>query len=169
MEADLKKKRYFNLSELERYIYGSAEVIGLFMCRILGIPKKAERYAKLLGKSMQYINFIRDIKEDHDFRRTYLPIEDTLKITGENDIMQLNDTLFVKIIKFHIDRYRAWQKEAEKGFKYLNKNNLIPIKTASDMYMWTADKIYKNPLIIKKQKVKPSKTRILLTGLLNSF
>ena len=44
---------------------------------------------------------------------------------------------------------------------------LVPIKTASDMYKWTAARIEKNPFIVYKWKVKPSKMRILSAALSN--
>lgn len=169
MEADLKKRKYNTLAELEEYMYGSAEVIGLFMCRILGIPRKAEKYAMMLGKAMQYINFIRDVKEDELLGRTYLPVKETIKITGKKDIIDLDEKSFEKIIHAHIERYFRWQFEAEKGFKYIPKKSLIPIKTASDMYKWTANKIYENPSVVLKKKLKPSKIRILIAGLRNGL
>lgn len=175
MESDIKKKKYYKIEEVEEYMHGSAEVIGLFMNRILGISQKADKYAKMLGKSMQYINFIRDIKEDYDFNRTYLPINDAIKIIREKNIMKLDKNnardkeKFIKIIRFHIDRYRKWQMEAEKGFKFIPKKYLIAIKTASDMYNYIAEKIYQNPTLILKKKVRPGRLRILFTALRNSI
>jgi phytoene synthase len=59
--------------------------------------------------------------------------------------------------------------EAEKDFKYIPRRYLIPIKTASDMYKWTAAKIRENPFIIFKEKVKPSKLRIIMDIIKNIF
>lgn len=52
MEMDLHVKEYKAFSDLETYIYGSAEVIGLYMSRLLGISPAADPYARLLGKAM---------------------------------------------------------------------------------------------------------------------
>jgi len=62
-------------------------------------------------------------------------------------------------------RFEGWQKEAEGGFKYLPKQYLVPIKTASEMYKWTIERIGKEPQIVFREKVKPKKWRIVLTGL----
>ena len=52
------------MEELIDYMYGSAEVVGLMMARIMGINREADFCARMLGRAMQYINFIRDIDED---------------------------------------------------------------------------------------------------------
>ena len=61
MEMDTRKSTYENLDELNTYLYGSAEVIGLMMNRVMDVSQNADDSARYLGKAMQFINFIRDI------------------------------------------------------------------------------------------------------------
>ncbi len=77
MQHDVVKSSCDTLDEVLTYIYGSAEVIGLFMSRIMNLDDAALPYAKMLGRAMQYINFIRDINEDVSLRRRYLPLTGT--------------------------------------------------------------------------------------------
>jgi phytoene synthase len=135
MRQDLSEVRYETLEDTKRYMYGSAEVIGLMMSRIMGLPEESFDYARLLGRSMQYINFIRDIAEDNGFGRTYIPYADIID-HGLNTIVPY--------------RYR------------------LPIKTASDMYGYTAKRIMDDPMIVYKRKVKPSKPRIYLSIIKNT-
>jgi phytoene synthase len=91
MLSDLDKKVYATYEELQQYMYGSAEVIGLMMCKIIGYDKAQEaevfRTAKLLGEAMQYTNFLRDIVEDsRDFDRLYIP-EDRLVQHNLNHVL----------------------------------------------------------------------------------
>ena len=72
-----------------------------------------------------------------------------------------------EFIRLQIKRYYAWQGEAEKGFELIPRNYLIPIKTASDLYKWTANQVYRQPLIVFEKKIKPSRVRIWLTGIKN--
>lgn len=150
MEMDLKKKTYKNYAELKKYMYGSANVIGLMMAKLMNLPEKAYKYAEKLGESMQYINFLRDVMEDENLGRKYLPE------TGEG------------FIRREIGRYLKLQKEAEKGYKYIPKRMLVAVKTAADMYRWTAMEIYKNPKIIWQKKLKPSPLRVIYGGLSNA-
>ena len=172
MESDLCKTSYYSIKELENYIYGSAEVIGLMMARIMELPKEADRCARQLGRAMQLINFIRDIKEDLALGRTYLP-QDEIKSFGLSSIdlcsASASKRSFENLIAFQLSRYRKWRDEAAAGFKFLPKRYLVPVKTASDMYDWTAEQIRKDPFTVFRKKVKPARTKILFYALKNIF
>lgn len=163
MERDLSHSIYQTYGELENYMYGSAEVVGLMMCRILSIPQKAYEAARLQGRAMQFINFIRDVKEDIGLNRQYIPSEDlaAFGVPDMNEPQNPDCDRFKALIRSLIDRYRALQKSAESGYRFIPKRMLVPIKTAADMYAWTADVIYRDPMIIYRKKVKPGKWRIL--------
>jgi 15-cis-phytoene synthase len=168
MESDLKKNDYESLKEVEKYMFGSAEVVGLFMSRILGLEHKADKHAMLLGKAMQYINFIRDIDEDWKMGRTYFPKNDFQRF-GLNELSaeeaRINPIGFSDFIREQISYYNVWQAEAEKGFRFIPRRYLIPIKTASEMYKWTAGVIKKQPTIVFEKKIRPSRGRIIANAL----
>jgi phytoene synthase len=172
MEMDLKKKSYATLKETLAYIHGSAEVIGLMMAAIMELDQAAYSHAALLGRAMQYINFIRDIVEDQAFGRNYFPQEDMKKFhlnsLSLSEILK-NRSGFERFIHAQIMRYQEWQKQAEQGFHFVPRRCLIPIRTASEMYKWTADRIEKNPIIVYKKKVRPSKMRIWRMALHSFF
>jgi len=170
MEADIRKSSYNTFDEIVDYMYGSAEVIGLYMAKIMDLPERAFYYAKYLGRSMQYINFIRDIADDIKLNRTYLPIDEMEKFGLKNldyDHVQNNPDKFEKFIHQQLSYYCKWQSIAEKGYKYIPKKYLIPIKTAAEMYNWTANQIYKNPYLVYSKKVKPMVKQIITTTFLN--
>lgn len=168
MRMDTEKQRYDSLEETLRYIYGSAEVIGLFMARIMELPREADHPARMLGRAMQYINFIRDIDEDVQLGRRYLPLEQSgLKELSRETAEQYPER-FASFVHEHLRRYYEWQGEAEKGYRYIPRRYLIPIKTAADMYAWTGRVIERDPAVVFSRKVKPSKGRIVLRGLANT-
>lgn len=169
MAMDLTKQVYDTLDETLAYMYGSAEVIGLMMARILDLHPDSYAYARGLGRSMQYINFIRDIDEDLSLGRTYLPLAHSGLQALDHDHAWQNRPAFERFVRRQISLYREWQQEAERGFAYIPRRYLIPIQTASDMYKWTATTIFKDPLIIFRRKVKPTVPRILGTVLKNSL
>ncbi len=170
MESDTHKKTYNTIEELCSYMYGSAEVIGLVMSRLLDFPPESYTSAQMLGRGFQYINFIRDIAEDITLDRQYLPHEvlrpfgfETLNETTARN----NPKQFKACILHELERYVAWQKQGEAGFMYMPKRYLLPIKTAADMYRYTARVIQKDPFIIFRKKVKPSKMHIMGRLLIN--
>jgi phytoene synthase len=170
MEQDLSRKTYDTIQETIHYMYGSAEVIGLMMAKIMALPKESYVFSRYLGRAMQYINFIRDIAEDSKLGRIYLPSEE-MKQNGLNTLQyeeaRSKPEAFTSFIRQQIERYYRWQEIAQKGYKFIPKRYLISVKTAADMYQWTAEQIYKNPFIIYEWKVKPLVTTILSTTLKN--
>jgi len=169
MELDLSKRCYDSLDETLEYIYGSAEVIGLFMARIMDLPFRSYESAKLQGRAMQYINFIRDIDEDLSLGRRYLPLDGSSLVKLERDYVSKQADEFCSFVRHHLDLYRRWQAEAESGYHFIPKRYLIPVKTASDMYRWTARRIERNPLVVYTRKVKPPKIRIMLQVFKNAL
>ncbi len=79
MRLDLTKSTYSTAEEFNKYIYGSADVVGL-MCLKVFVKGDVEKYNSLkesamnLGSAFQKLNFLRDLKEDHEtLSRTYFP------------------------------------------------------------------------------------------------
>ena len=164
MEADLHTMVYSSIDKLRTYLYGSAEVIGLMMAKIIGLPEWSYDSARHLGRAMQYVNFIRDIAEDLQLGRTYFPQKDLRANSLESleyDHVSQNPDGFRSFLQKQLGRYMTWQAESEEGFDFIPKRYLIPIKTASEMYKWTARVIWSKPFIIYAVKVKPSIARIV--------
>ncbi len=160
MEMDTYKKEYRTMDETLEYIRGSAEVIGLMMTRILGLEQDAERPAELLGRSMQYCNFIRDVKEDRELGRRYLPREEMDKHGIEELTPDADEEAFEGFMRSQLDKYYSWQEEAEKGFRYIPYRVRVPVILSSRIYRYTADTIYEEPEKVWGGKVRPSRVRI---------
>jgi phytoene synthase len=164
MESDVTVASYQTIRDLEGYLYGSSEVVGLMMARVLDLAPESYPAAQGLGRAMQYVNFIRDIAEDLTLGRTYFPLVEMDQF-GLDDlsaaIAARYSDRFAAFVRYQIGRYRAWQEQAETGFAFIPRRYLIPIRTASDMYCWTARTIERNPAIVHRRKVKPSVARIV--------
>ena len=169
MEHDLIKSTCDTQKEVLTYIYGSAEVIGLYMARIMDLSEEAFPYAAMLGRAMQYINFIRDIQEDNTLGRRYLPLLGTSLTSLSHEHVLENKEAFRAFIIREVEQYLLWQKEATKGYAYIPRRYRIPIMTAADMYCWTAQQIAKDPFIVFEKRVKPPKSRILRKGFAHSL
>jgi 15-cis-phytoene synthase len=90
MRMDLTVTDYPNRAALERYMYGSAEVIGLQLLPILGtvVPREdAAPHAAALGKAFQLTNFIRDVDEDLERGRVYLPADELAAHGVDRDLL----------------------------------------------------------------------------------
>ena len=164
MEMDIYKSSYKNMDELHTYLYGSSEVVGLFMAKIMNLSEDSYNGARHLGRAMQYINFIRDINEDITLGRLYFPWDDLDEFGLENleeKHTKNNVEGFNGFIRKQLKTYKGWQKTANESFSYILYRYLISIKTASDMYNWTAKEIESDPFVVYRRKVKPSAPKIV--------
>ena len=166
MESDIEFKPYQKLQELEKYMYGSAEVIGLMMSKIMQVPEEYWPYAQLLGKAMQYTNFLRDIDEDNELGRQYIP-QEILDLYGLNDLSKQTATLqkaeFENMMQHEIDRALDWYSQAKVGINALPFWPQLAVQTATSLYAWSLTTIKHNPTIVFEKKVKPSRLRVLKT------
>lgn len=169
MESDLTKNSYETYEELQTYMYGSAEVIGLYMCRIFDTPDEALSYAQKQGEAMQFINFIRDIQEDVELGRHYIPRADARKFKTHIPPRPEEYDNFCALIRYEINKYKSIQKTADKGHAFIDRRFRIMVKTSAAMYNWTARRIEKDPLIVLRKKVKPSKWLVIGTVLRNAL
>ena len=169
MEMDLTKPLQNTLEDSLHYIYGSAEVIGLFMARIMDLDEAAFPAAKMLGRAMQYINFIRDIDEDNRFGRVYLPISESALPSLTPEAAHADPAEFRRFIHAQLDRYVEWKREAEAGYHLMPRRVRIPVQTAMDMYHWTGTVIRRDPFVVFRRKVKPRRARIFARAARNAL
>jgi phytoene synthase len=144
MEMDLTVASYATYKDLSEYVYGSAAVIGLQMVPILG-PLSEEAYlpAEKLGIAFQLANFIRDVSEDLDRGRIYLPL-DELAADGVDQEMLYARRLtpeIIRALKFQIARVRELQKEADPGIELLHPTSRPCIRAASELYCGIVDEV----------------------------
>jgi phytoene synthase len=162
MAMDLWKGRYENYDELKKYMYGSAAVIGLEMLPILGSVRAEAMYAaERLGEAFQLANFIRDIGEDLDRNRIYMPLDEFAQfgVTEAALFARKLTPEMISAIKFQIARVRALQKEAKLGIPYLDKVSRPCIEAASELYCGIVDEVEKNGYDIFTKRAKTSTLR----------
>ena len=171
MAMDLSVREYETYEDLMEYVYGSAAVIGLQMVHVLGTMegKKAEALvpAEKLGIAFQLANFIRDVGEDLERGRVYLPMSE-LKASGVNREMLEKRVLTPQIIEaltFQINRVRSLQSEADAGIALLSPDARPCIRAASELYCGIVDEVEKIDYDVFKQRAKTSTMRRLSVAL----
>lgn len=150
MEEDIAPKRYATWQELHVYIFGSAEVIGLMMSRLMGVDTQYDKYARALGTSMQLINFLRDVAEDHERDRLYIP-QEALQTVGlqEKDLfLPGNIEKKTALVHRYLQEIDQYQQLAEIGIGHLPASCRLPVRLASKAYLHTLKKIRKKPLLV---------------------
>ena len=146
MEMDLTVTEYQTFDDLMEYVYGSASVIGLEMLPILGsLSPESAIAAEKLGTAFQLANFIRDVGEDLERGRIYLPITE-LQAHGVTSEMLEERILTPQIrvaLQEQIARVRRLQAEAEPGIALLAPESRACIEAASELYCGIVDEVEK--------------------------
>lgn len=117
VEMDLTKSRFADFEELKEYCYKVASVVGLICIQVFGYDDaQAKEYAVELGIAMQLTNILRDIKEDAERDRIYLPQDEMARFGyTEQDLMNgvVNDA-FRKLMAFQVARARSYYDSSRR-------------------------------------------------------
>ncbi len=147
MRMDLTVRTYPTYADLERYMHGSAAVIGLQMLPILepqpGVEDIAAAYARDLGVAFQLSNFIRDVGEDLRRGRVYLPMEDldAFGVTTDDLASGAVDGRVRRLLAFQIARARSVYRAAAPGTRLLHPSSRACIETATTLYGAILDEV----------------------------
>jgi len=141
---DINPQRYSRFADLAEYSYGVASTVGLMAMYIIGFEsEEAVPYAVKLGVALQLTNILRDIGEDWQAGRLYLPQEE-LELFGlnETDIdAEVGDKRWQAFMDFQIARNRQLYDEAEAGISMLNPDGRFAIAAAAGLYRAILDDI----------------------------
>jgi 15-cis-phytoene synthase len=168
MRMDITRTGYATYADLERYMYGSAAVIGLQMLPLLGpLDAGAEIYARRLGEAFQLSNFIRDVAEDLQRGRVYLPQEDLDAFGVTRAALQhgVVTRSIRELIRFEIDRARAIYRAAAPGIGLLHPSSRDCIRTAFLLYSAILDEVEKADYQVLRRRVRvPTRRRLAVAG-----
>ena len=164
MRMDLTVTEYRTYEDLYEYVYGSAAVIGLQMVPILEpSDQTAYEYAMKLGVSFQLANFVRDVSEDLDRGRVYLPMEELERFGVTREVlMQRTATPEVKAaLRHQIDRVKRLELESRPGIDMLHPSSRDCIDAARVLYCGIADEVvHIDYEVFKKRATVPMKQRL---------
>lgn len=134
---DIQQVRYKTFDDLSLFCYRVAAVVGLMMTHVLGYSdNKVFQYAKKLGIAMQLTNILRDIKEDKEMGRIYIPQKDLVQYgVSEDDILEEKMTPQLQaLMEFQIARADRYYTEAIPGIALLVNESQYAIYSAAKIY-----------------------------------
>jgi phytoene synthase len=144
LEMDLDNRRYETVADLALYCFRVASTVGLAMCHVLDVRDPAAySHAAELGVAMQLTNILRDVKEDRDNGRVYLPR--TLLAAAAWDEERLAegrvDEPFRLMLRSLIDVARRYYARGIRGIPYLSRDARFAILIAARCYAAILDEI----------------------------
>jgi 15-cis-phytoene synthase len=169
MAMDLHTDGYRSYDDLCGYMEGSAAVIGTMMVPILepADPPAAREHARQLGLAFQLTNFIRDVAEDSERGRVYLPAADLERFgVRRADLAAAEPTPAVRaLLAFEVERARAHYRAAEPGIELLAPSSRACIRVAFELYRGILDEVERAGYQILDRRVRvPHHRRLGVAG-----
>jgi phytoene synthase len=174
MRMDLTITEYATFADLAEYTHGSAGVIGLQMLPVLGTegPRaEAAPYAAALGEAFQLTNFLRDVGEDLDRGRLYLPADELAAFGVDRGMLERAHRTGrterpVRRALAHLVSYtQAVYRRAEPGIAKLRKESRPCIGTAARLYRHILDEIVACDYdVLGRRVVVPTRRRLRLAA-----
>lgn len=171
MRMDLTVTSYATWDDLMGYVHGSAAVIGLQMLPVLGVQPgcfvAAQGYARELGVAFQLTNFIRDVGEDVQRGRVYLPQEDLTQfdLSAADLGSGVVDGRLRRLLAFEIARTREIYRSAQHGIRLLHPTSRDCIATAFRLYAGILDAVERADYQVLDRRVSVSLPRRLSVAL----
>jgi phytoene synthase len=144
VEMDLSRKRYQSWEELRPYCYRVASALGLICIEIFGYSNpSAKLYAENLGLALQLTNIMRDVREDAERGRIYLPLEDLARFNvRENEILGgVYSPNFVRLMDFEARRARELYALAQSELAQEDRATLLTAEAMRLIYAALLERI----------------------------
>jgi phytoene synthase len=162
---DLTVNRYATFDDLWLYCYRVASVVGLISMHIIGYREGAASYAVKLGVALQLTNILRDVGEDAQRGRVYLPQEDLERfgLSAEDILNGRRDDAFRALMRFEIDRANQLYDDSWPGIAMLNADGQLAIAAAAATYRGILGKIRANDYdVFQRRAYVPLTQKLLL-------
>ncbi len=162
MEMDLTRTRYQDFPDLHLYCYRVAGVVGLMMARVFGYRHaRCLPRAEALGTAMQLTNILRDVGEDLQRGRIYLPTEEIARFGVSEDQLEagLIDDRFRDLMRFQIERARRYYRESERGIPDLaGASSRWTVRVMGGLYGGILNEIERNGYDVFRHRARVSDT-----------
>ncbi|MGV3755035.1 MAG: presqualene diphosphate synthase HpnD [Verrucomicrobiota bacterium] len=136
-EMDLDTFRYETMADMENYCYHVASVVGLLSIQIFGYKNPAcQEYAVHLGKALQFTNILRDVRNDAERGRIYLPLEELRKHgVTELDILDFKYTPKFRELAMSVGaKAREFYEKARQALPPEDKRNMMTAELMGSVY-----------------------------------
>jgi phytoene synthase len=168
VSSDLQPKQLQTFDELYRYCYQVASVVGLTIIHIFGFESpEALQLAEKCGIAFQLTNILRDVREDRENGRIYLPEEDIRKFGAD---LGVHDERFVKLMSFEAARARAYYDESRPLIALVHKRSRPSLWALIEIYRRLLTRIEGSNFNVLKKRIRVptwEKLSILASAALN--
>jgi phytoene synthase len=155
--SDLEPRRFETFEQLYRYCYQVAAVVGLTIVHIFGFDtRSALPPAEKCGVAFQLTNILRDIREDAERGRIYLPMEDLQRfgVSEEDLVAGRRDEAFLKLMDFEAERARAYYNESRPLLDLIHPRSRASLWALISIYSRLLDRIEGSNYDVFRRRVR---------------
>jgi phytoene synthase len=160
VSSDLVARRVETFEELYRYCYQVASVVGLTVVHIFGFEdRRALELAEKCGVAFQLTNILRDVREDAERGRVYVPAEDLRRFRVDARVFVSNDGAgkeFQSLMKFEADRARAYYREAAPLVGMVGKGSRASLWALIEIYSRLLRRIEESEFDVLRRRIRLS-------------
>lgn len=158
-EQRLQGYQFATMKDLLRYLYGAGDVVGMMAAQLLGLPREAHHAAAMQSRALLYL----DIIADADTNEALFPAEELerhgLDSLGMATTME-QKTAFREFMQAQLQLFTTWQRQANRGLKYVPKGAHKIVDAVIDGAHIRARHIARDPESIYARKLVPSRARV---------
>jgi phytoene synthase len=157
--ADVRGTSYRTFDDLLYYCRCVAGSVGRLSLGIFGTSHDVDRAAELadsLGVALQLTNILRDIREDQQNGRVYLPAEDLAKFSVDLGGDDPAPQGFVRLVEFEVDRARDWYATGWKLLAMLDRRSAACTGAMAGIYRRLLERIAAEPAAVLRERVSLS-------------
>jgi len=152
VSSDLEPKQLQTFDELYRYCYQVASVVGLTIIHIFGFESpEALVLAEKCGIAFQLTNILRDVKEDQQNGRIYIPVEDIRKFGAD---LATHDERFVRLMRFEAERARAYYDESRPLIALVNPRSRPSLWALIEIYRRLLCRIERSNFDVLEKRIR---------------
>ena len=152
VSSDLEPRQIQTFDELYRYCYQVASVVGLTIIHIFGFESPdALRLAEKCGIAFQLTNILRDVREDSENHRIYIPAEDIARFGA--DLATRNDA-FLRLMRFEAERARGYYVESRPLIELVNKRSRSSLWALIEIYRRLLDRIEQSNFDVLSRRIR---------------
>ena len=159
VEMDLTWTRFKDFKQLRAYCHKVASVVGLICIEIFGYKDlRAQEYALDLGLAMQITNIIRDIKEDCQRGRIYIPLDEMERFGySEQDLMKgVVNSSFLNLMEFQASRARQYFAKGKRLIPLLSPESRVCTASLHNVYSSILDRIESSGFDVFERRISLS-------------
>ena len=166
VECDLVKNRYQDFEQLRQYCYQVASVVGLICLQIFGYKDPvAKQHAIDLGLAMQLTNIARDVREDLELDRIYLPQDEMARFGYSEAELQAGvvNEAFAELMRFQTQRAKLYFRSGFQLLPYLSRRSRACPAVLGQLYQKVLERIEAADYDVLNHRIalsKPEKVRV---------